>query len=202
MSIHMNDNLAEHRILGSPPSSAKPLEMAVLCWSEIWGERIFLLCRYPALLLRCWQDFLCPVFYILLFYPLQYPATLGAQGPVRRWDTLWRMREMLIQAPCQECWGNRFSIVISQTTPNISSKYKSLTLIFLPQTKLYYTSIGFLQVWDWGNNKVRLEKNFPSQILSPPGPCLSDRCHCSHRWPTSLLWLLQPLAESGRFWVP
>lgn len=144
MSIHMNNNLAEHRILGSPPSSAKPLEMAVLCWSEICGERMFLLCRYLALLLRCWQDFLHPVNYILLFYPLQHPAALGhrnlwgGETPCRGWGRCWPKLCVFWKHSPQECCGNRLSIVISQTIPNNNIKYNFITLISPPQTKLYY----------------------------------------------------------------
>ena len=36
----MNDNLAEGRILGSPPSSSKPLEMVVLCWIFQAGQQL------------------------------------------------------------------------------------------------------------------------------------------------------------------
>lgn len=214
MSIHMNDNLAEHRILGSPPSSAKPLEIAVLCWSEIWGERMFLLCRYPAF---CWDA--GRIFYILqiIFSSFILCSTQrlwehrdlwGGETPCGGWGRCWSKLPVFWNRSPQEDWGNRLSIVIPQTTPNISSKYNSITLIFLPWTKLYYTPIGFLQQGqalqerDWENHEVHLEKNFPSQTLSRLGLCLRGRCHCSHRWPTSLLVLPLPLAESGRFCVP
>lgn len=100
MSLYTNDNLAEHRIFGSPPPLFKPLEMEVLCGVKSKVSRCVFLCRYPVLLLRCLQDFLksSKSCHILLFYPLQHPLALGIEGHLGIGETsCGGMREVLMQ---------------------------------------------------------------------------------------------------------
>lgn len=149
-----------------------------------WNPRGVDVSSFVGTLFFCWDA--CRNFFFLS--PLNHFLLLPSKAPrdtseevrhhVERWGRCWWKPCDFWEAFSTGCRGDRafHRNFTNQATPSMNNKHDnsvmcSCALISLPWAELYYKSIGFLQrgqklhVWDWRNNKLNLEKNFPHYMI-------------------------------------